>query len=463
MDMNIQKETLIKNNQNGSVQIIDGDLNQDYNELIQLNQMQELNEKVVKKNILFKHSFTDNMKLYQVQKEKLMFTNQFVNTLHISYYHHFPLCFSPDDIQLLITQGFCTHIKLNAEKFRNKFVNFQGQEILKIIVEDLDRIEDYKWEEFPKKFSQMIKDQIGQKRYELCVQQYSTTNDVAKVCYEVSLMDTMQKYFKYVVGAGCGISKIKLQGTLEDWQQLRQNVEPLREFELDWWINEIVPILDQFINLYQGNVDKVFWNNIYRFQHPDPKIYDIRPGFATGWITYFFPYKVNENASINDKEPFVKNEFSKTWDKFQQIYPEQFPSGVSKAPVTLEWRRQEIPIQFSSGYFGITLVDNEFLKPQLGWAIMQLNQSKVKQTKNTQKQQLLPKQKIEKPLQIQQKSQPTKQIQKPIQDQKQQIVQSPQIKQNTIKPVPKVQSTKSNQVTVKSNQPKEQQNKISKK
>jgi len=28
---------------------------------------------------------------------------------------------------------------------------------LKILVEDLDRIEDYKWEEFPKTFSQLIK------------------------------------------------------------------------------------------------------------------------------------------------------------------------------------------------------------------------------------------------------------------------------------------------------------------
>ncbi|CAD8166665.1 unnamed protein product [Paramecium octaurelia] len=463
MDMNIQKGTLNKNMKNESVQIIDGGLNYDYKELTQINQIKELNEKIVKKNTLFRHSFTDNLKLYQLQNEQLMFTNQFVNTLHIAYYHHFPLCFSPDDIQLLITQGFCTHIKLNAEKFRDKFVNFQGQHILKIIVEDIDQIEDYKWEEFPTQFSQLIKNEIGQKRYELCVQKYSTTRDVEKVCYEVSLMDTMQKYFKYIVGAGCGISKIKLQGTLEDWQQLRQNVEPLREFELDWWINEIVPILDQFIQLYQGNVDKVFWNNIYRFQHPDPKIYDVRPGFATGWITYFFPYRVNENADINDKEPFVKNEFSKTWDKFQQIYPEQFPSGVSKAPVTLEWRHQEIPIQFASGYFGITLIDNEFLKPQLGWAILQLNLSKVKQTKNTQKKQILPKQKIEKPVQVQQKNQPAKPIQKPTPVQKQQVVQSPQVKQNTVEHAPKVQSVKNNQLPVKSNQPKDQQHKLSKK
>jgi hypothetical protein len=33
------------------------------------------------------------------------------------------------------------------------------------------------------------------------------------------------------LGAGCGISKIKLLGTLEDWIKLKENTEKLREFE----------------------------------------------------------------------------------------------------------------------------------------------------------------------------------------------------------------------------------------
>lgn len=57
-------------------------------------------------------------------------------------------------------------------------------------------------------------------------------------------MDTMQKYFKYVLGAGCGISKIKLLGTLEDWIKLKENTEKLREFELNWWIDKLIPVLD---------------------------------------------------------------------------------------------------------------------------------------------------------------------------------------------------------------------------
>jgi hypothetical protein len=33
----------------------------------------------------------------------------------------------------------------------------------------------------------------------------------------------MQKYFKYELGEGCGISRIKLLGTLDDWIKLKEN------------------------------------------------------------------------------------------------------------------------------------------------------------------------------------------------------------------------------------------------
>lgn len=45
-------------------------------------------------------------------------------------------------------------------------------------------------------------------------------------------------------------------------------------------------------------------------------IYEPTPEYASGWITYFFPYKVNESASIHDKNKFVKNDFSSKDGKF---------------------------------------------------------------------------------------------------------------------------------------------------
>ena len=37
---------------------------------------------------------------------------------------------------------------------------------------------------------------------------------------------------------GCGISKINLEGTLEDWEKILEKTNKLRKYELDWWIDE---------------------------------------------------------------------------------------------------------------------------------------------------------------------------------------------------------------------------------
>ena len=48
----------------------------------------------------------------------------------------------------------------------------------------------------------------------------------------------------------CGISKVRQEGTLEDWVHLREKAEDLGQFELDWWTKDILWILDKIIGTY---------------------------------------------------------------------------------------------------------------------------------------------------------------------------------------------------------------------
>ena len=64
------------------------------------------------------------------------------------------------------------------------------------------------------------------------------------------MMDTFQNYFEYVLVCGCGLPKVKLLGTLDDWVKLKEATLKLKEFELDWWIDKLVPILDRLISEY---------------------------------------------------------------------------------------------------------------------------------------------------------------------------------------------------------------------
>jgi hypothetical protein len=50
--------------------------------------------------------------------------------------------------------------------------------------------------------------------------------------------------------AGCGISKVKLLGTLEDWKMVKAKTENLRNYDCDWWLDYLIPVLDKLINAY---------------------------------------------------------------------------------------------------------------------------------------------------------------------------------------------------------------------
>ena len=100
-------------------------------------------------------------------------------------------------------------------------------------------------------------------------------------------MDAMKSYFKYVLAGGCGISKVKLLGTLEDWLKIKQMTEKLRNYDCDWWLECLIPVIDKLIKAYEGEVDKTFWNEIYIYRKGGGSG---PPSTATGWITTFFPY-----------------------------------------------------------------------------------------------------------------------------------------------------------------------------
>lgn len=57
----------------------------------------------------------------------------------------------------------------------------------------------------------------------------------------------MSSYFQYTFGSLCGIPAITLEGTAEDYQSIRRRVQALSEYDLSWWTEALLPVVDQFI------------------------------------------------------------------------------------------------------------------------------------------------------------------------------------------------------------------------
>ena len=85
-------------------------------------------------------SFTDfecnkeyrNNKVSKAQRHK----HPFIGAALHAYCSHYPLTLKPSHIWLLILQGIATHVELNAEKVRSKWVDFKGKRVLTYTCKD---------------------------------------------------------------------------------------------------------------------------------------------------------------------------------------------------------------------------------------------------------------------------------------------------------------------------------------
>ncbi len=289
----------------------------------------------------------------------------FVESVHNAYAQHRPLIISPDMIWLLICQGFSKHIDYNAEDLRNKFVDFQGKKTLKIHTECLS-MEFHKgsryspWKLAFPAFSDCIEKYVGSESHDLFIQSFTTTTFMEKAAFEVTLMDGMDNYFEYILITVCGIPSITLEGTSEDWKKIKSDLQKLKGYEIDNWILALEPIIEEFIQASNNNINHEFWTNIYK------RHYGSGGPYISGWIIKFFPYlkTKGEEPRINpyiDKEPK---------GIFEGLHTNSFYNGLSKADFVWNYHAVKHQMEFLAGFIGIRQdKDSMTLKPEIGWIV----------------------------------------------------------------------------------------------
>merc|ERR1719230_175806 len=86
---------------------------------------------------------------------------------------------------------------------------------------------------------------------------------------------------------GCGFPSITLTGTPADWEKIRVKAEALRRYDLDWWLDALLPALDEFVNAAHGRPNLDFWRSLCNI-NTGTSFPCYEP--LTGWIQVFFPY-----------------------------------------------------------------------------------------------------------------------------------------------------------------------------
>ena len=287
-----------------------------------------------------------------------------------AYVNHCPIVLSPDVFWILIIQGFTRHVLANSEKLREKFVDFQGKKDLEtknIEYPTIESIPQEKWEQDLKEYVSKISEYVGKDLVDLLKPDFSTTNEIIAQVGQISIMSCMKNYFNYIsCYGGCGYPKITLEGKLEDYIKLKEKAIKLKKFDLDFWIDEIVPILDKIIETRKGNVDKEFWKKFYynvegsiESSGTTQKVKRIR-----GWICKFIPYDKSKYKRYDlEALPYLDPFFS-------------IPKDILSAPITMKniFTGKETELVCRAGFIGMKQDEKTYeMKPIFGWYISEMN------------------------------------------------------------------------------------------
>jgi hypothetical protein len=283
-----------------------------------------------------------------------------IDAVHTAFAQHRPLILSPDDIWLVIAQGFSHHVTENAETLRPRLVRHQGRRELCTDVSDLTVAS---FEQAIGSFSAQIRDATDPVLHETLICDFSTTTPAIRVASEVALMDTFSSYFIYRVGCVCGIPKITIQGSPEDWRRIRARIEVLGTFELEWWVSRLRPILDEFVLAASGEPTADFWKAIYK---PE-KAYATT--LTTGWITDLFPYL---NEAPHHKRNHVLAVAREGWalPARNGVPPKRFPSGLSSVPIKVVVKAESFDLDLVAGFLAVKQGASDLaLSTVIGWSV----------------------------------------------------------------------------------------------
>ena len=289
-------------------------------------------------------------------------THGFLAALLVAFSGHYPLVLSPDDVWLCIAQGFAHHVKLNSEALRGRFVQHLGKITLKVRRDDFVKGSPHnRWPEVFEEFSRQIASHAAT-AHDLVVADFSTTGGVERAASEVVLMDAMRSYFDYVVTTVCGIPRIVLRGTADDWRRMRKRVETFCTFGLDRWVGALLPVLDEIVATADGRPNTGFWRSIVKQD-------DMSGGpYVTGWCTVLFPYLEAGNGALVLRAEFDwQTGLEKEWGGGPTLG--SFPTGLSVAPFVWDYLGTTYPMEFIAGFAGFGQNADMSVQSAIGWAV----------------------------------------------------------------------------------------------
>ena len=299
------------------------------------------------------------------------FSNCFVGALYRAYNEHRHLILRPDDVWLAITTAFGLFmgVKENAETIREQFVDFDGKITLEVT--DSGTINTVNWTSLINSMSDLIEKNTKGDTRTWMEPNFTTTTPTCKTVGQVVLMGAMKHYFEYKFSSMCGLPKVTLEGTLEDWKKLREKARHFASFGIEClthWSGLLDIVLQKMIDSYEGKVDKKFWSHVATREG-----WGSGPRYISGWINIFMPFSEKGQYRLSDVKP------GSNWGKIDE---NDVPPSTVEVPVIINDNGRKYETVFYGGHIVCMYNTNDnSIRPSLDWAIVDITGSTGPQAK----------------------------------------------------------------------------------
>jgi hypothetical protein len=271
--------------------------------------------------------------------------NPFFGAFCKAYDNHGDVAVSPDDVWMVICIYFAKYVNDNAEKMRDMFVSHSGKKELTVVTEN--EVKESQWDEFFDLMLEAISKNTKDDVVNLLQANFSSTTHIEKILSTATVMDTFKQYFSYERCIPCcGIQNIHFAGTLGDWENVLYKLKQLEKYavssQLTNYIKNLSPVVQKFIDTYNGKVDVNFWNKIVNITYGS--LGSGSTSYISGWILFFF-------GLVGQEESIPLNSVS------VPIKIDNKLTGVVKT------------VQLVGGFSGVYEKDNIY-RPQMSLAII---------------------------------------------------------------------------------------------
>lgn len=269
---------------------------------------------------------------------------------------HRPLRLSPDAVWMVMLEALATRVEKNPEICRSDMVLHRSGKIgldAELTFSHLGHLDqDTTWKRIVNILLTHLDSHVVSGRGSALAPFFSTTTPTRALAMRGRILQMHSHYFDYRALAACGIPRITLEGVPEDWKRLRQQVRSLGACGLERWVEQVDPVLAEFVRASEGHPSRAFWNTFVRYNPPVP-ICGSSP-YVDGWITALMP--VDNGGDIR---PFL-----------EPLNFDAAPDPIGDATIRLRgldgtWS----PYKLRSGFSGVAQAPDGSLFPELGWSV----------------------------------------------------------------------------------------------